>query len=59
MLVLYFKNDKASFQEQWFSLEGISAKLLDWSKTQIANTSAKEQKMKKNKGTLFSGTFEV
>ena len=35
MLVLYFKNYKASFQENKFFLEGISAKHLDWSKAQI------------------------
>ena len=38
--VLYFKDDEASFKEEWFSLEGISAKHLDWSKTQIVNISA-------------------
>ena len=37
MLVLYFKNDKSSFQELWYPLEAISAKHLDWSKAQIVN----------------------
>ena len=37
MLVFDFKIEEASFKEQWFSLEGISAKHLDWQKAQIVN----------------------
>ena len=40
MLVLYFKNDEASFREQGFPFEGILDKHLDWSKAQIGNISA-------------------
>ena len=40
MLVLYFKYDEASFQEQIFSLQMILAILIDWSKAQIIDISA-------------------
>ena len=38
MLVLHFNNDKSSFQEQIFSLEGIFS--IDCSKAKIASISA-------------------
>ena len=47
MLVLYFKNEKASFQEQRFSLQVILSKHLYCSKAKI------------NKTTLLSQTFPV
>ena len=40
LLILYFKDNEAGFQERWLSLEGISAQYLDWPKAQIVNISA-------------------
>ena len=59
MLVLYFKNDNASFREQEFFGQAILAENVKWQKTQNVNISAWRPKMKKNKGTLFSGTSKV
>ena len=46
MLVFYFKNEEASFQEQWFSLE---AKHLEWSKAQYCQYLGLEAKNEKKK----------
>ena len=53
MLVLYFKNDKASFQEPRFTWEVISSKHLDWSKAQIVNISEKEANFFFKSGILW------
>ena len=45
LMVPYFKNDKASFKEQWFSLEAISANPFDWPKPQIVDFLAEGPKM--------------
>ena len=52
----FFKNEKASFQEQIFSFEGISSKLFKSKKRQYLRLEAKIDKIKT---TSFSQTFKV
>ena len=59
MFVLYFKDVKASFQEQRFEFEGISSKYMDCSKGNKRQYLGLEAKMDKCKTTLFSQSFEV
>ena len=59
MLVLYFKNDKASFKEKRFSLEAISTKYLYWVKSTNRQYLGLEAKNEENEGTLISETLKV
>ena len=59
MLVLYFKNGKASFREKIFGLESITAKHLYLVKSTNRPYLGLEEKNEENKGTLFSETLKV
>ena len=59
MMVLYFKNDKASFQEQRISFKGISSKHTNCSKAKKNQYLGLEAKIDKSKDNIFSQTFKV
>ena len=59
MLVLYFKNDKASFWEKIFGLEQITAKHLYLVKSTNRQYLGLGAKNKENEGTLLSETLKV
>ena len=59
MLVLYFKNAKASFMEKIFGLEPITAKHLYFVKSTNRPYLGLEAKNEENEGTLFSETLKV
>ena len=59
MLVLYFKNGKASFREKIFGLGPITAKHLYLVKSTNRQYLVLEGKNEENEGTLFSETLKV
>ena len=59
MLVLYFKNGKASFREKIFGLEPKTAKHLHLVKSTNRQYLGLEAKNEENEGTLLSKTLKV